>query len=478
MSAPVVQEGTLNPGRALLGAGASRVHLIGIGGCGMRGAAAILAQGGSRITGSDAQRFDGMGNLVSQGAVVSVGHDADHLPDDTDLVVTSAAVPPRNPELRKARSLGIEVVTYAELVGRLMSVYTGVAVAGTHGKSTTTALTAYMYRLAGLDPSFLVGAESHQLGGGSGVGRGEHFIVESCEYAQSFLHHRPALATVLNIEPEHLDCYGDLEAITEAFASFAANVASDGVIVAHHAGPAVAKAMRSASARVETFGFEPEATWRAIDVSTRRGRYSFKVSREDSVLFQTTASLAGRHNVSNALAATALAWHGGAGIEAIEAAIRTFEGIERRMSLRGTHGGVTVIDDYAHHPTAIAETLGALRSRFEPRRTWVVFQPHQHSRTRLLMDGFASCFSEADVVLVPDIYSVRDSEEERRLTGSSDLVARMHDAGCVARYVPELDEVASHLVEELAEGDLVVTMGAGDVWKVADELVERVRQAN
>ncbi|MHC4609385.1 MAG: UDP-N-acetylmuramate--L-alanine ligase [Planctomycetota bacterium] len=455
-----------------------RAHLIGIGGCGMRGAAALMLRFGAEVSGSDAHSFPELGQLVAAGAVVRIGHDPAHLPDQTDLVVISAAIPDENPELCAARRRRIPVISYAELVGRLMGPRVGVSVAGTHGKSTTTALTAYAYRLAGLDPCFIVGAHSEQLGGSSGVGEGAHFVVESCEYARSFLALRPRAAAILNIEQDHLDCYTDLDDIVSAFAQFAQQMPPDGLMIARHADAAVVRATRELACRVETFGFEEGACWRACDPRADRGLYTFVVRYHNRKLFETTSRIPGLHNVSNALAATALAWHGGAEPGAIAEAVRSFEGVDRRMTLRGTGSGVTVVDDYAHHPTAIAATLSAIRSRYEPSRTWVVFQPHQHSRTRLLMDDFAGCFAEADMVIVPDIYAVRDSEDERRMTGSSDLVSRIAAGGGAARYVPTLEEVTAQLIEEVSAGDLVVTMGAGDVWKVADELVERTRLAS
>ena len=226
--------------------------------------------------------------------------------------------------------------------------------------------------------------------------------------------------------------------------------------------------------RIETFGFEVGACWQASDVRLEDGRYRFVVRYCGEPLFETAMLLAGRHNVLNALAACALAFHGGAEVGSIADAISTFEGIERRMEVRGTRAGVTVIDDYAHHPTEIAATLQAVRDRYRQRRTWVVFQPHQHSRTRLLMDEFAVCFDGVHRVLVPDVYAARDSEEEKGLTGSRSLVSRLRANGSEARYLPTLEEVAVHLESELAVGDVVVTMGAGDVWKVADALVERL----
>ncbi|MFQ5490810.1 MAG: UDP-N-acetylmuramate--L-alanine ligase [Phycisphaerae bacterium] len=456
----------------------AKVHLIGIGGCGMRGAAALVQHLGARVSGSDQAVHRNLDGLLVGGAVVYAGHRADQLPDDADWVVISAAVPEDNPELQRARSLGHTVVTYAELLGLLMQERKGVAVAGTHGKSTTTGLTAYIYRLAGLDPSFIVGAHCRQLGGSSAAGAGQHMVVESCEFGRSFLHQHPQIAAILNIESDHLDYYEDLNDIIDAFSSFAGNVGPDGVVVAKHRMPAVARATVDTAATVETFGVSPEATWHAADIRMAKGVNRFSVRHRGEFMFETPLALAGLHNVFNALAATALAWHGGANVEAIAEGIATFQGVDRRMTLRSSAGGVTVVDDYAHHPTEISATLEALRTRYTPRRTWVVFQPHQYSRTRLLMDEFATCFDGADTVLVPDIYASRDSEEDRRSTGSAELVARIGERGGRAEYLPSLEEVTRRLVGQVDRGDLVVTMGAGDVWKVADGLAEQARRAD
>jgi UDP-N-acetylmuramate--alanine ligase len=412
-----------------------------------------------------------MGELVSSGAVVFIGHDAVQLPDETDLVVASAAIPDSNPELVLARSRGMRVIRYAEMIGMLMDDAAGVAIAGTHGKSTTTAMTAYLFRRAGLDPSFVVGARSEQLGGASGVGSGPHFIVESCEYARSFLHLRPQLGAVLNIELEHLDCYSGLDDIVSAFSEFIGNISSTGTVIVGDADVNVRAALAAARCSVETVGFGESAVWRAADLVETQGSYRFAAEYRGSLLFETSLKLAGRHNVTNALTAAALAWRAGATADVIAEALAEFEGIDRRMMLRGTERGVTVVDDYAHHPTEIAATLLAVRSRYQPKRTWVVFQPHQHSRTRHLMEQFSRCFSGADMVLVPDIYAVRDTEEDRRLTGSADLVSRISAAGGAARHVPALNDIVEQLRAETVSGDLVITMGAGDVWKVADGLV-------
>jgi UDP-N-acetylmuramate--alanine ligase len=464
-----------------------RIHLIGIGGCGMCGAAAILMRSGARVSGSDLRPFKRASELIAAGAAVQIGHSPDQVHSELDLVVMSAAVPDDNVELQRASDLGTPIIKYAELLNLIMQQRCGVAVSGTHGKSTTTAMTAHIFRTGGLDPSFVVGANSRQLGGSSGVGNGPHFIVEACEYDRSFLKIHPHMAAILNIEADHLDCYRDLDEIVAAFAQFAANVPLDGLVIANHDDPRIRKALSGGQGpRIETFGVDGSlaclrgtepAEWRARIRSADDGFYSFDILYGGFVLLSTRLGVAGRHNVSNALAAAALAFHGGVTPDRIAEALASFAGVDRRMSVRREGGRVTIVDDYAHHPTEIRATLNALRDRFGPKRTWVVFQPHQHSRTRYLMADFACSFTHADVVIVPDIYGVRDSEADRAGVRSNELVSLIHAQGKDARYLPTFDDVTEHLTENMIDGDLVVTMGAGDVWKVADELVERVRRA-
>jgi UDP-N-acetylmuramate--alanine ligase len=452
----------------------------------MCGAAAILLRGGARVSGSDLRAFKRLSELNAAGAAVYVGHSADQVQPGTELVVMSAAVPTDNVELRRARDLGVPIIKYAELLNLIMQQRIGVAIAGTHGKSTTTAMTAHLFRAGGLDPSFVVGANSRQLGGSSGVGGGPHFIVEACEYDRSFLNLHPQMAAILNIEADHLDCYRDLDEIVAAFAQFAADVPLEGLVIANHDDPRIRVALSGGQApRIETFSLDgplarirgSDPAWRARVRSADDGFYSFDILYGGAALLSTRLGVAGRHNVGNALAAAALAFHGGVAPDQIAEALATFEGVDRRMSLRGQGSGVTIVDDYAHHPTEIRATLNAIRDRFGPKRTWVVFQPHQHSRTRHLMADFASSFSQADVVIVPDIYGVRDTEIDRVQVRSHELVSLIHAQGKDARYLPSFDDVTQHLAENMLDGDLVVTMGAGDIWKVADVLAERVRHS-
>lgn len=452
-----------------------RLHLIGIGGAGMSGAARVLLQHDAFVSGSDLVPFDGLGDLVSAGARISIGHREQQLPHDVDLVVISAAIPPDNPELALARARGARVMKYAELLGRLMATRRGVAIAGTHGKSTTTAMTVHLFRQAGLDPSFILGARSDQTCGGSARGQGPHFIVESCEFDRSFLHLHPESAAVLNIEADHLDCYQDFEHLAEAFIQFARQVRPDGLLVCNADDPTVNSVAAAASAPVQTFGFDDRADWQARAMHATADGHAFEVWFRSTRVFATEMRIPGKYNVANALAATALAWHAGAEPETVAEALATFTGVKRRLSWRGETCGVTVVDDYAHHPTEIRMTLEAARSRYRPQRMWVVFQPHQYARTCHFMDQFASSFSLADEIIVPDVYGAREADPDACRKGAQELVARMSSLGKRARHLPTLEAAAADLIDHVTPGDLVVTMGAGDVWKVADELVARLR---
>jgi len=455
-----------------------RVHFIGIGGCGMQGAAALLHRLGAKVSGSDMNTPEDLRLLAASGVTVQTGHAAQNITPDIELVIFSAAIPANNPELIRARELSIATISYARLLGELMATRTGVALAGTHGKSTTTGMTAHIFRQAGLDPSFIVGADSRQLGGRSGLGSGPHLIVEACEYRRSFLHFCPNLAAVLNIEADHLDYYRDMDDLIGAFNAFCTNVPPDGLVVIPHADEATRRATQDIEAPIETFGLGDGATWHACHLTCSEGRYEFDVLHRDRLVMHAKLSLAGLHNVTNALAAIALAVRSGADTPAIAAALETYEGVLRRMTLRGQGRGVTVVDDYAHHPTEIRATIRAVRDRYNPKRTWVGFQPHQYSRTRMLIDTFAESFSDADIILVPDIYAARDSEQDRAAVNSADLVAKIHSHGKDARHIPGLEQVTDHLESHVIAGDLVLTMGAGDVWKVADGLVERIGRAH
>ncbi|MCK4628393.1 MAG: hypothetical protein KAT56_05280, partial [Sedimentisphaerales bacterium] len=380
-------------------------------------------------------------------------------------------------------------------------------VAGTHGKSTTSGWLAYVLQQAGMEPSFVIGAEVGQLGGGSGAGKGKHIVVEACEYDRSFLNLRPRVGAILNIERDHLDYYQDINDIVGAFAEFAGLISKDGLLVANGdddnvvralspagrrdaggtagrqlasgtAGRQVAGGTVSGPTRCEYFSLEDKGDWQVRKLRFETGQGCFDLIYRGIRLESVKLTLAGVHNVANALAVAAMARSVGVSIEQICAGLEGFTGADRRMSYKGNVQRVVVLDDYAHHPTEIRTTLEAIAAKYcrseRQGRLWCVFQPHQHSRTRFFLSEFASSFRWADIVLLPDIYFVRESEQLRREVNAGQLADRINENGGEARYVGEFDNIVDTLVREVQAGDVVVTMGAGDVWKVADELICRL----
>jgi len=448
--------------------------MIGVGGCGMSGLAEVLLRRGARVSGTDQEGNSATARLARAGVTLDIASEPGPLPDGLDWVVSSAAVPPSHPQVVAARAAGCRVIKYAQLLGDLMREGVGVAVAGTHGKSTTTAWVAYTLRRAELDPTFVVGATVPQLGGGAAVGGGCHFVAEACEYDRSFLSLNFRYGVILNIEEDHLDYYGSAEEIEAAFLEFGRRTGRDGVLILNHDDPRSEGLARQVKVPVETIGLHEGATWRAVSLRRYRGCYAFAVQRDDETILQAMPQLPGRHHVYNALATAVLAHHCGVEPDAIAEALATFEGAHRRLTLKGVVRGVTILDDYAHHPTEIQATLEAACERYRPRRLWVVFQPHQHSRTRFFLEDFAGSFTSADVVVVPDIYFVRDSESDRQTVGAEDLVRRIRRRGGDARYCPGFQQIVERLLAQIEPGDAVITMGAGDIWQVADELAKRL----
>lgn len=441
----------------------------------MSGLAQVLHEHGHQISGSDAQSSEVIQRLGRRDIPVSIGHDAGKLPAGIECMVVSAAVKADNPEWDWARKNNVRVMKYAEMLGELSGQMDTIAVAGTHGKSTTSGWLAYMLKEAGADPSYVIGADVEQLGGGSGAGQGEALVVEACEYDRSFLNLRPHVGMILNVEADHLDYYRDLDDIIGAFGEFSRKVMPNGVLVANGDDENVARALADYSGIVEYFGRSEKAHWRAENLDYEKGHGCFDLVSYGKVLGRVKSGLPGEHNVSNALAAAAAAWAGGLSAEPILEGIKKYVGVERRMSYKGCVAGVVVMDDYGHHPTEIQATLATIKAAYRPKRLWCVFQPHQHSRTRFFLDDFAVSFGQADVVLLPDIYFVRDSEKSRRQVSAEQLAQKINLNGRRAEYLGEFSSIIDYLADEVQEDDLVVTMGAGDVWEVADGLICRLR---
>jgi UDP-N-acetylmuramate--alanine ligase len=478
-------------GRGLDLAGKS-AYLIGIGGCGMSGLARMLRARGASVSGSDMYRSTFTDDLAADGFEVGFDQTSGLLPDDCDLVVASAAIKPDHPQLLAAQARGIPTLTYAEALGRCMIGTTGVAIAGTHGKSTTTAMLGCALAAAGLDPSVIVGATCPQLAlsgpprtcsGGFRVGAktipvGELagqpgiLIAEACEFNRSFHNYHPQIAVITAVEADHLDVYGSLDAVVEAFHQFAKLIppaSEGGVLLIADKGAHRREVTAGLECDVQTIGFSPGSDWFVqYDPATRR---TALVRKGRGLVGAWTMQIPGEHNAMNAATACALACLCGADPDKVAAALGEFRGVQRRTELLGTKNGVRVYDDYGHHPTEIDTTLRALRDFERPEerggRLVCVFQPHQHSRTRHLLEEFATAFSAADIVIVPHIYFVRDSIAEKQKVSAADLVDRLRARGVQAMHLYPFEAIVEQLQVVLRPGDLLVVMGAGPVDQVA-----------
>jgi UDP-N-acetylmuramate--alanine ligase len=444
-----------------------KIHLVGIGGAGMSGLAKILYLKGYNISGSDLRKNSFTELLKELPIRVFQGHDPSNLPEGCGLIIRSAAVSENNPEIEAAKSRNIEVIKYSQMVGRLTHEKLGIAIAGSHGKTTTVAMISYILAKAGLEPSFLCGGIIPQLEGNANYTKGKSFVVEACEYDRSFLNLSPKAVVITNIEEDHLDYYRDLDEIADTFKEFASLVGDDGIVVGNLDNPISKEITRGLKKQGECYSLLQDAEWRARSIKERDGLSFFEVLKYGKVFGEFTLRLAGLHNLSNALAAIAIANWMGVGVELIQLALSEFSGIQRRFELLGERDGVLVIDDYAHHPTEIRSTLKTARELFPERKIWCVFQPHQHSRTRIFLKEFSKAFADADVVILPEIFSARDDQEDIKRTSSAEIAELLDKAGKAALYLPSFDEIVDFLLRKITPGSVLLTLGAGDVDKIA-----------
>ena len=454
-----------------------RFHFIGAGGIGMSGLAQLLMKNKAVVAGSDEMPSEVVDNLCRMGADIKVGHRAENLGTETDAVVISAAIKDDNPELKEARERGYKVYKYADMLGELMNCYEGIAISGTHGKSTTSGWLIHLLKQAGMDTNFIVGAKIIQLDSSSGVADSKFFIAEACEYDRSFLNLKPKIACILNIEQDHLDYYKDEDEIVKTFGEFALGVKQGGTLIANGQDANVLKILKRLrkDLKYETFGLETNCNFYAENIALNDGLYAFDVYYNNQLLGETRISVPGKHNIMNALAVIAMAVKLGLEPERIFKLLPGFKGIDRRLMLKGQFHGITVLDDYAHHPTEIKASLAAIRQKYQLKHIWCVFQPHQYSRTRFLLDDFAESFKLADVTIVPKIYFVRDSMETKKEVNAQILVEKMQENGTNALFIESFEEICDYLKRNVSPGELVVTMGAGDIWKVADEYFQWLR---
>ncbi len=454
---------------------AAHIHLVGCCGSGMKGLANLLQELGHPLSGSDcAAPPESLQTLIRRGFDFHQGHAFEQLPSAARQIICSLAVGAENPERQAAAARGVEQLTYSQMVGRLMSERVGVCIAGTHGKSTTTAMTACLLADCGFNPSAIFGADLCQGGSGSWAGAGDVFVVESCEFQRSFLDYRPRYAAILSVEPDHFDCYRSREELVAAFGAFAAQVDPGGFVLTRIDDPAAMASARQAAAPVLTFGWNPEADWWAGDVRRTANGSRFRIFRRGQFITELQLPLPGRHNVMNALAAAAIALELGAAPRDVRASLPEFPGIRRRFENLGSWRGVTVIDDYAHHPTAVEATLQAAREMFGERKLRVAFQPHQVTRTVALLDEFSRSFHWADDVIVAPVFAARETVTAEPLAVSEALAAGLRELGVSAQACTSLDHVVRVLDDALQPGDVLITMGAGDIDRIHHAFTRRI----
>jgi UDP-N-acetylmuramate--alanine ligase len=449
------------------------VHFAGMGGAGMAPLAELLLRSGGKVSGCDSAANAATRSLEARGATFHEGHDPAHVEGCAALVVTSA-LPADHPERRAAEERGIPVVKRAAALGAVVGGGRVAAIAGTHGKTTTTALTASVLQAAGMDPTALVGGHVPDWEGNLLAGGNETFVVEADEYDRSFLTLHPAVAVVTTLEADHLDIYGTLEAVEEAFATFLGQVSDDGQVLACADDRGVARLLpRLGGTRVVSYGLSAGSMLRADDVTSGGGEIRFRVLEEGTALGTARIRMAGMHNVRNSLAAVGIARCFGAEWDAIAEGLASFGGVSRRFELVGEEGGVLVYDDYAHHPTEVEATLRAARERFPGRRLVAAFQPHLFSRTRDFAEGFGRALALADRVLVADVYPAREAPIPG-VTGAM-VADAARAAGASVEYVAERDQLPGALRDLLEEGDVCFTLGAGDLDRAARDLLELLR---
>jgi UDP-N-acetylmuramate--alanine ligase len=449
------------------------VHLVGIGGMHMSAIGQLLLERGVRVSGSDLRPSTFTRELEARGARVFEGHDAANV-GDVELVVTTAAASDDNLEIVEARRRGIPVILRAEMVGRLIADKQVVAVAGAHGKTTTSSLIAFILREAGRDPMYLLGGESIDLGGHAAWGEGDLCVVEADEYKRAFHEYAPEIAVVTNVEPDHLDYYGTAAAYQQAFVEFARKVKPGGLLLAcwDDAGArTVSEMVEDAGIREETYGIDGTRFWQATDIESGVDGVRFTLRRAGTPLGELHVRVPGDHFVRNATAAAAVCLGLGVEFGTIRDAVRRFHGARRRFETVGEAGGVLVMDDYAHHPTEVRATIAAARARFAGRRIIGVYQPHTYSRISYLWDEWTRCWTGLDELVVLETYAAR--EQPLPGHGAQDLADAIAEPR--AHYAADFDDAARQAVALAHPGDVIFTIGAGDVTEVGPKIVELLR---
>lgn len=446
-----------------------QVHMVGIGGIGMSSIADVLLRRGFVVTGSDMAENDMTESLRKQGATIHIGHDARHAEGAGVVVYSSAVDPDMNPETRWARENRVPLIGRPEMLGELMRMKFGVGIAGMHGKTTTTTMAGHVVQAGRFDPTVIVGGKVSSFGSNAVSGKGDIIVIEADEYDRTFLRLTPALAVITNIDVDHLDCYRDLDDIRDAFVQYANSVPFFGAAIVCLDDPEVRHILPRLERRVVTYGTHRQAQVRMDRVEQTGRRMEFDLIHFGERLGRVAIQAPGMHNVLNATAAAAIGLELGIEFNAIRNGLAAFEGVHRRMQEISDVAGVLVVDDYAHHPTEIRASLAGAAASWPERRIVAVFQPHLYSRTEQLADAFGGAFFDADVVIVTDVYPAR----EQPIPGvDGDTVARrvLASGHPSVTYVRERTEVAEHVAAMCREGDVVLTLGAGDIWRSSRDL--------
>ena len=443
------------------------VYFVGIGGIGMSGIAELLLNLNFDVSGSDINENDNIKRLRNLNINIKIGHDPNNLPKNIDVLVYSSAVPIENPEIIRARQKGIPVIRRAEMLGELISVKeTSIAVGGTHGKTTTSSMIGAMLAHAKKDPTMVVGGLVHNIDTNSKLGAGEVIVVEADEFDRSFLALKPTIGVITNIELEHTDCYDNLADLQNAFLQFCQSVPFYGEVILCMDSPAVQEIIPKIERPMTTYGRSRDAAYRAKNLQFQEDKSTYSVFRAEECLGEIELNVPGEHNVLNSLAAVVLGLEMGLSFEEIQKGIYTYKGVRRRFDIKGTFNDIMVVDDYAHHPTEVEATLNSAKTGWD-RRIVAVFQPHLFSRTRDFFREFSDALTLADIVLITEIYPAR----ENSIPGITSkliydiLVEKMKDR-CF--LMPDLDDLESSLNKIIIPGDMLITMGAGDIWRYSE----------
>ena len=447
------------------------VHFIGIGGISMSGLAEILLQENFTISGSDSKESPLTLHLIKNGATVFYGQKAENIIDGIDVVVYTAAIHDDNPEFSEAKRQGLPMLSRAELLGQLMTNYKiPIAISGTHGKTTTTSMMSHILLAGELDPTISVGGILKAIGGNIRVGKSQYFVTEACEYTNSFLHFNPKIGIILNIDADHLDFFKDLDDIRDSFRKFAQLLPADGSLIINNDIEDVASITKDLRCNVITFG-SGSADYSFADVEhDAHGNTSFTVVKRGTLAERIHLSVGGMHNVYNALSVIAAADLLSISAGHIQNGLQAFHGTDRRFQYKGEVNGITIIDDYAHHPTEIEATL-TTAANYPHKDLWCIFQPHTYTRTKSLFVEFAQALSKAQHLIMADIYAARETDTLG--VSSEQLALAAKELGCDAIYLPSFDAIEKFVLENCKEGDLLITMGAGDVVNIGEHLLEK-----